>query len=663
MISNLPSGIYQAKLVYPCASVDPTRVIHPDIHGAAFDPAGRIYITNDGGFYRATVSGSGKNSLDYRWENLNDGLSTLQFYFFDAHPTNPNIILGGLQDNSNAYFNGSFWDGWGFGDGTFGIFDPIDSRHVYMGTQRSVHRHDNGGAKVAMDSNGNPTNGWKLSIYSTNVVTGGERVGFLPTFALDPVQPQIVYGGANATAEDGRKLDGLYRSNDRGDHWSRVNPPASFRTDGWPTTISVSPANHNLVWVGTSTGKVYLFDFDAGKVTQLSTGLPNRYVTKIEAARGNAEIVFVTYSGYNANTPASPGKVFKSTNRGQSWINISGNLPDVPVSALALDPANLNRIWVGSDVGVFMTEDGGATWNSFRLNMPVVASMDLKYNATTGYLMASTHGRGMWRMGINVRPTSPVYLPLLARNVSGQVLPTATPIINIPTATPTRTPSPTATPTTAPSSGINGVVRFKGVPASGVKLRLYLCDFNGCTWTNQQATTGSDGRYSFVGADSLGAGESYQVWFTNGPAGGNSEDPNRLTYWRSFKIPSYTTGSNAPGGNFDIANVSLLSPLNDASVTLPATFTWIGRGVANDHYAWSLTDKSDIEICPLVSTPDTATNFSLTETEAVVCGLDYDTPYHWSVYVTDGSSFSDGYGLSYYYRTVTFASTAVLEDQ
>jgi photosystem II stability/assembly factor-like uncharacterized protein len=363
-------------------------VIHPDIHTAAYAPNGQIYAGTDGGIHRATVTGAGTQSLDYRWENLNSTLSTLQFYLFDSHPSNPNIIVGGLQDNAVAYYNGTFWDGWGYGDGTLGLFEPGppigDPNHVYIGTQHNIHRHDGGGAK-ALDA----SSGWHEQIFSDASLDQGESVSFNPAFTIDAKQPQYVYGASDKA---------LYISSNRGDTWSPVKPFAA--TNGTPTVIESSFPNNNLVWLGTSTGYVYLYEYtgSAFQGAEADDVLPGRYVSKIVASATDANTAWVAYSGYNANTPSTPGKVFKTTNKGQNWTNISGNLPDIPVSALAVDPGNENRLWVGTDIGVFATTDGGASWSSNRFNMPIVAINDLKYNKTTGFLMAATHGRGLWRL-------------------------------------------------------------------------------------------------------------------------------------------------------------------------------------------------------------------------------------------------------------------------
>jgi photosystem II stability/assembly factor-like uncharacterized protein len=397
--------------VYTCAAMDPTKVIHPDIHGIIVAPENQIYVVNDGGIYRTSTARPAQPSapagkrrsagmrpygplsgLSYTWENLNDDLSTLQFYRVASHPTNPNIILGGMQDNSAGYWNGSTWEGWGAGDGTIAIFDPSDPNVVYLGSQFSVHRHDTGGLK--------DFNTWMWDVFPGISLEGSEQTAFVPVFALDPSQPNITYGASNK---------GIYRSVVRGESSNRLVPGAS--TDGTPTSISVSPVNGGVVWVGTSTGAIYRYVVNAATGNATMTKVdranqPTRSVSRVVAGFDNANTVYAVFNGYDANTPSQPGKVFVSKDAGVTWTNISGGLPDVPATALALHPHDSNRMWLSTDTAVYTTADGGTTWTSERRNMPVVAVQDLHYNANTGYLVAGTHGRGVWRLAVGASAAS-----------------------------------------------------------------------------------------------------------------------------------------------------------------------------------------------------------------------------------------------------------------
>ncbi|HEY0160553.1 MAG TPA: YCF48-related protein [Thermoanaerobaculia bacterium] len=398
--------------VYTCASMDPTRVIHPDIHGIIVAPEGQIYVVNDGGIYRTSTvrptappsapsapsgkrrSASMRASASYTWENLNDGLSTLQFYRIASHPTNPNILLGGMQDNSAGYWNGSTWEGWGAGDGTIAIFDPSDPNIVYLGSQFSVHRHDGGGVK--------DFGGWMWDVFPGSALVPSEQTAFVPVFAIDPSQPNITYGGSNK---------GIYRSVVRGEASTRLQPGTN--TDGTPTSIAVSPVDGRIVWVGTGTGAIYRYVIDPATGTATSKRadtvsplVPNRAVSRLVAGVDSVDTLYAVFNGYDANTPQQPGKVFVTTDAGATWKNISGGLPDVPATALAVHPHDKNRMWLATDTAVYTTTDGGTTWTSERRNMPVVAVQDIHYNANTGYLVAATHGRGVWRLAVGASAQS-----------------------------------------------------------------------------------------------------------------------------------------------------------------------------------------------------------------------------------------------------------------
>jgi uncharacterized protein (TIGR03437 family) len=134
--------------------------------------------------------------------------------------------------------------------------------------------------------------------------------------------------------------------------------------------------------------------------------LPNRFVSDIAADPNDAKRAFVVYSGFNSSTPTTPGHVFVTTDQGESWRNISGNLPDVPVTSIAPDPYDAGVIYIGTDLGVFRTTDAGVTWERFGSGMPKVATFMVRYQASTRTLFAATHGRGIYRLALARRVTS-----------------------------------------------------------------------------------------------------------------------------------------------------------------------------------------------------------------------------------------------------------------
>ncbi len=158
--------------------------------------------------------------------------------------------------------------------------------------------------------------------------------------------------------------------------------------------------------------------------------------------------------------------------------------------------------------------------------------------------------------------------------------PTNTPTVTI-TPTPTVTPTPTAS-VAPPPSGIHGRVTYGGAPAAN--LRLNLNQYDGSEWTVRATRlTQADGSYSFKDQPGLGNGYLYTVEYLN-----NFDDPNPGTgymqYWYGDMISSYVAGETKPGGDFDVMDVTMASPEDFATITLPAQFCWEQRGIATDNY-------------------------------------------------------------------------------
>jgi photosystem II stability/assembly factor-like uncharacterized protein len=385
--------------VYGCPE-DQVRIdknIHPDAQCASYDmERGRIYVTTDGGVSVCAVSGEGQDGFeDYTWAHMNSGLSTLQIYRLGSHPTDPNQMLCGMQDNAHAHWDGTAWTAWDWmaADGNIARWDPKNPKVVYFGCQHHMARSKSGG--------GNDYGNWDF-IVPNETLPDGDPLPFVMVFAIDPVRTKNVYVGSET---------GIYKSGDRGTTWSkRLNRE---RLDGEVTVISVSPKNRRRVWVGTSTGQIYLVDPKTKSVSKKTgANMPNRWVSGIEASWSKAGGAVVTFSGYDESSldtenggNGKAGKVFVTEDKGDSWKDISGNMNmasglDMALSCLALDPLDERTIWAGTDFGVCRTTDGGQNWESVRGTMPVVSIMQIEYNRNTGYLNAATLGRGAWRTKI-----------------------------------------------------------------------------------------------------------------------------------------------------------------------------------------------------------------------------------------------------------------------
>ncbi len=385
-----------------------TGGLHADAHSIAISPANNniVFEGNDGGIWRTNNATTGNTAT---WSNLNAGLSITQFQTIALHPTDPNIVLGGTQDNgTNRRTTGNVWANIAEGDGGFAYIDQSNPQVVYQTFQRLPRSF---GPLLSTTGGTNLTPaGCQMCTATAGNMNPNDRLGFYAPLNGHPgftgASGNVIYFGTQR----------LYRSANRGTTWTGTGPSSdNFGQDlskgqGRVSAITPHPQLDNavnppgeLVWVGTSDGNVQV-STDVGKgagaaFTNLTKApLPNRFITDIAVDARNRTTAIVTYSGFNLNTPGTPGHIFRTADLGQTWTSIDGNLPDVPVNTVAVDPLLANVIWVGTDIGVFQTLDGGATWVPMLNGLPKVPVYMLRYHDATRSLFAATHARGVYRL-------------------------------------------------------------------------------------------------------------------------------------------------------------------------------------------------------------------------------------------------------------------------
>jgi photosystem II stability/assembly factor-like uncharacterized protein len=428
--------------------------LHPDLHAIAFALSNPniVWIGNDGGVYRSTDGGT-------TWQHRNTNLATLQFQSGALHPTDPDIIFGGMQDNAKTKTmdGGATWSGLDSGDGGFAAIDPFSPNYWYgtrfslSGVAMQFQRNDLGGSA--------PMDDWPIK---SNGIDINDRVLFYAPLAVDPNIPGRVYWGTHR----------MYRSDDRGENWSAISPDLTKNQDRFSaiSRFALLPGNSNVILVGTADGNVqYTTDGGANWLNVTKPPLPNRYVSAV--AIQDAQTMYVTYHGFNANTATTPGHVFKTTNGGQTWADVShtgqvNGMPDLPVLAMALDRDAAGTLYLGTDMGVYRSTDGGNSWSPFNQGLPLVAvyGLDLRSYQDSKYLIAATHGRSIWKIAPPEapRPQNRIFMPVVLRNAKPQQ-PTPTP-----TATATRTvgptPTSTPTPTQTPTAGATATATPSSTP-------------------------------------------------------------------------------------------------------------------------------------------------------------------------------------------------------
>ena len=363
--------------------------LHCDCHAIVFAPSDPsvVYHGNDGGVWRSTDGG-------LTWTSRNSSpFSATQFQSVAVHPADARFTIGGTQDNgTNRYRPGGTWIRADWGDGGFAAIDrnAADTTHVtmyhtyYNATQDLVGfvRVDN----VASAKDGYwPFYGCNAGV-SNNGIGCGDDVLFYAPLALGPGNPNTVYFGT----------DRLYRSVNKGVSMSVVSQ-APVLSGQLVSAIAVSPLDDGVRLVGLTGGKI------CGTVSGASTladftaaGMPARYVGRIALDPGDANVAYVAFDGYGV---AAGQHVWKTTNLmtgAPTWTPAGSGIPDVPVNALVVNPADPAHVFAGTDVGVYVSGDAGADWLPFDTGLPIVAVFDMAIQPTSQTLRIATHGRGMW---------------------------------------------------------------------------------------------------------------------------------------------------------------------------------------------------------------------------------------------------------------------------
>lgn len=345
--------------------------VHVDQHALAFNASvgGEVLLGNDGGFYKS--SNDGASSVK------DNTLPITQFYRFYADPQNVNKLYGGTQDNNTIRTTTGSLDDW----------DPIYGGDGFQ----PLVEHDNTNVIYALSQNGNlgkSVNDGASFSGALNGIPGGDRNNWDTPIAMDPVNSQIVYYGTQR----------VFKTTNGASNWTAISPDLTNGPGGgnlsFGTIISieVSQLNSDLIYVGTDDGNVWRTDDGGANWINLSASLPNRWVTKVKPSPLDTDKVFVTLSGYRYGE--DDGHVYYSTDRGDSWIDITGNLPDIPVNDI--EEIDLMGIFLATDIGILWTESEGQDWIPFNSNMPSVVVTDLV--VVDPFIYAATYGRSAYKM-------------------------------------------------------------------------------------------------------------------------------------------------------------------------------------------------------------------------------------------------------------------------
>lgn len=373
---------------------------HGDQHTIWVDPTNtsHLYVGTDGGVYESRDGGRSYNFLR--------NLPVSQFYHVTYDLEAPYNVYGGLQDNgtwvgpsrSPGGIQIKDWDSIGFGDGFWVFPDPADASLVYVesqggGLQRLYRKTGEFKDIKPRPEAGDPELRFN---WNTPIEVGAKN------------QKQLFIGSQF-----------LFQSTDRGESWQKISPdlttnnPEKLKQEqsGGLTidnstaenhctiySISSSPVDENVIWVGTDDGNVQVTRDDGktwANVTQNIPNLPkNTWVSCVEASHHAAGTAYATFDGHN--TGDMKAWVYQTTDFGQTWKPIMTDDIKGYAHVVREDLVNPNLLFVGTEFGLFISVTGGSQWAPLTGKFPAVAVRDLSIHPRESDLLIATHGRGIY---------------------------------------------------------------------------------------------------------------------------------------------------------------------------------------------------------------------------------------------------------------------------
>jgi photosystem II stability/assembly factor-like uncharacterized protein len=344
--------------------------MHVDHHAIAIDQITptRIVVGNDGGVFSTTTGGS-------LWTKSYN-LPISQFYAGTIDYTNPQRYFGGMQDNGTARtLTGSVnnWQGIYGGDGFYVLVDPTNPNRIYVESQ-------NGGLAYS-------TNGGSSFLSGRTGISSGDRFNWSTPFVMDLTTPLTLYVGTHR----------VYRTTNGMQSWSVISGDLTNNSTNLPgtiTTLDVAQSDPNVIYVGSGDGRVSVTTDGGTNWQDISASLPNRWVTRLTIDPDSANVCYIAHSGYLQYDFES--HIHKTTDFGQTWVNIAGDLPDMPINDVLVDRQVRPYLYIATDFGVMYSTNGGVNWQVLGTDFPEVPVHDLTFHLPTRKLLASTHGRSSY---------------------------------------------------------------------------------------------------------------------------------------------------------------------------------------------------------------------------------------------------------------------------
>lgn len=358
--------------------------MHADHHSYWFDPRNPKFQAcgNDGGIYWSFDDGQ-------NWRHITQDMSVGQFTTLALDNKTPYNIYGGLQDNGTLYGPNNHnpstsdpdqWKRLGGGDGSAVMVDPRDDKEVVYGSSQF-------GSFFGTDLKTNQR--WSFGGRPAFAEATNLRWNWISPIIISKHKPDTIYIGSNR----------VHRSDDQGRKWVTIsedlttNKPNGDVPFSTIKELSESPAKYGVLYAGTDDGQVWVTQDDGKTWTKILTPV-EKWVCRIVASRHDPATVYVAQTGYRDDdyTPY----LWKSTDFGKTWTSIVGDLPTEMLNTVREDPTKKDWLYVGSDLGVFMSQDGGAHWVPLSGGLPRTPVHDVQVHERDKDLVLASHARGVW---------------------------------------------------------------------------------------------------------------------------------------------------------------------------------------------------------------------------------------------------------------------------
>jgi photosystem II stability/assembly factor-like uncharacterized protein len=395
------------------------RGMHGDHHGLWIDPqkTSTLFNANDGGFYSSEDSGK-------TWKFAVRAAGA-QFYNVTLDSSTPAWAYGSIQDHGSRRgrvdvsqgrdrIAAQEWSNAPGGEGSFQAIDPANADVVFShGFYGNFTRTNQAEVEAARGRRGEGNAGagggggrgrGRAGVTNIRPATAeGEaelRAQWMAPIVASIHQPGTIYAGYQS----------VYRSTNRGETWERISPDLTSNNESQMllkssnaipyqtiTALAESPRRKGMLYAGTDDGKLHVSVDDGVTWSELTTAVPTRkWYSRVVASRHNDDTVYATQRGREDDDFGV--YVYKSSDRGKTFVSLAANIPAGSVNGIAEDPRDPNTLYLGTDFGAFVSTDGGRRWEVLGSGLPSVQVSDLAYQARDNVLVISTYGRGMYAL-------------------------------------------------------------------------------------------------------------------------------------------------------------------------------------------------------------------------------------------------------------------------